>query len=98
MEEIEQQKKQQKEVPLLDVNWDEIDTKYVEVPTHPVGHFNYSPSSADDTTAVDNNSAPNHLSPILVKKGLETQSPNTIDEDSPHVVSKEKVLQKPDGL
>lgn len=96
MEELEQQRNQQKEEPLMEVNWEEIDKKYVEVPTYPVRHSNYSPQLADDTTVAYNSSVPDSLSPMLVRKGLETQRPDGIDEGSPSFANRNQLLQKPD--
>lgn len=38
----------------MEVSWDEIEKKYVETPSCPVGHFTYAPQLADDITVVDN--------------------------------------------
>lgn len=81
----------------MEVNWDEIEQKYVEVRTQSVGNFNYSPQSTDDTTIIDNNSVPNCMNTMSVQNGLETQRPDVIDESGPSVVNRVQILQKPDG-
>lgn len=85
----------------MEVNWDEIEKKYVELPmstASPGSHFIYSPQLSDDTTTViDNNSVTNPRSPMLIQQGFDIQRPNAIDEDGPNGVTSHQLLQKPDG-
>jgi DNA mismatch repair ATPase MutS len=86
---------QQTEEPVMEVNWDEIENRYVEIPTHHTSHFTYTPQLSDVTsTIVDSTSLLNSLSPMLVKKRLR----NPIDENDPYGLNKERLLQKPDGV
>lgn len=82
----------------MEVNWDEIEKEYIEAPTHPVGHVNYSPQSADGTTVDASNTVPNSLNPVSIQKSLEMQRPDAIDEDAISATNGDRLLQKPDGV
>jgi hypothetical protein len=64
----------------MEVNWDEIEKRYVEIPTHHTGHFTYAPQlSNDSVTVFNNNPVPNSQSPMLNQKDWDIQRPNAID-------------------
>lgn len=92
------------EEPVMEVNWDEIDKKYVEVATNPVSkyrsssHFTYSPRLADEsTTFTEGSTITNSTSPVLPNHNTIAQRPDAIDEISSYNVNHDTGLQKPDG-
>lgn len=87
------------EVADMEVNWDEIEKNYVEVPT---GRFTYSPNLADNTTIYNSEES---SSPMLTQKEVSTiqrpdvtlQSPNAIDDKHVSSFHYHNQIQKPDG-
>ncbi|KAG2194103.1 hypothetical protein INT47_011771 [Mucor saturninus] len=97
-QELEEHERQQRMVePTMEVNWDEIEKKYVELPSPISYKQTYSPHLADDvTTCVDGNSEVHNTSPMLIQQGVQFQRPNAIDENDIPDTTIYK-LQKPDG-
>jgi hypothetical protein len=96
------------EVADMEVNWDEIEKNYVEVPT---SRFTYSPNLADDSTTVFSNDdkTVGSNSPMLIQKGMSPiQRPNAATEHAsvqrPSAIGEDALthyhnnqIQKPDG-
>ncbi|KAG2203960.1 hypothetical protein INT47_007543 [Mucor saturninus] len=100
-EELERQNKDERtEEPVMEVNWDEIDKKYVEVPTGPpVGRYSYSPQLTNDFSTTDNDNdleAYKHI-PAVGKSIVGMQTPDTFDNDLSTRSNITQSLQKPDG-
>lgn len=84
----------------MEVNWDEIDKKYVEVSSGPpVGRYSYSPQLTNDfsTTVHDNDSEAYKRIPAVGKSIVGMQSPHTFDNDLSTRSNETQSLQKPDG-
>lgn len=81
----------------MEVNWDEIDKKYVEVPINaPAGSFGYSPQLTDDPNTVFEHIAFTHHSPMLAHVTI--NPPYALDVEFPSSASRAHFLQKPDGV
>ncbi|KAG2202471.1 hypothetical protein INT47_013087 [Mucor saturninus] len=95
--ESEISKKENFEEPVMEVNWDEIDKKYVEVATSPIAdyghgnHFSYSPRLADDLTSFNDGSTVIQSvgspaiqsvgSPVNNRNSITHQRPNALDDN-----------------
>ncbi|KAI7871988.1 uncharacterized protein EV154DRAFT_529417 [Mucor mucedo] len=95
--ESEISKKENFEEPVMEVNWDEIDKKYVEVATSPIAdyghgnHFSYSPRLADDLASFNDGSTVIQSvgspviqsvgSPVTNRNSITHQRPNALDDN-----------------
>ncbi|KAG2202470.1 hypothetical protein INT47_013086 [Mucor saturninus] len=105
--ESELNQKENFEEPVMEVNWDEIDKKYVEVATSPISdyghgnHFNYSPRLADDLASFNDGSTVIQSvgSPVNNRNSINHQRPNALDDNdrTSNIGSYTMALQKPDG-
>jgi hypothetical protein len=95
------------DVEPMEVDWDQIETKYMEMPTTSLGNnttttgterFGASPSSIASTTIV-NGGANSSATPAVQPDGVEVHHPHTIDSPNDNTqtsIQPPRVL-KPDG-
>lgn len=82
----------------MEVDWDEIDKNYLEVPSS-IGFklSSCSPNISDDTTiCVNGSSTLCNISPSRIQQGSKFQRPNAIDENEIPDTTIYRI-QKPDG-
>ncbi|KAI7896273.1 uncharacterized protein EV154DRAFT_492872, partial [Mucor mucedo] len=107
MKESESDRKENFEEPVMEVNWDEIDNNYVEVPTNPIsnyGHrnqFKYPSQLADDKSLLADESTTIQSEGIPEKNrdASTHQRPDAIDNDNAVLYNRSHstALPKPDG-
>lgn len=97
----QQQQKDGLNEEVMEVNWDEIEKKYIEISG---SHLGYTPKLADDITATlvdDNSEYTRSGSPMMHNKHhpsmVSHQRPDAIEEENATTPHHYIQLQKPDG-